>query len=130
VHALHHEMASWLFYRYAEHFDKAAWLQANPPGFEYSGGAIAAAQAIGEGRRRVDRIEEDQLPSGFVNNYCRVSLDNDFSEVASHLFSNQPRFWAAVEQHDALAQKVRLAIRFYEQVDERYSEEYFRNLPR
>lgn len=125
--ALHHEMASWLFYRYSGYFDKTAWLQANPLGFQYSGRAMATARSVLEGRR-LDAIEDDQLASGFLNHYCRVSLDNDFSEIAAQLFLNEPRFWNAVDRHGALAQKVRLAIKFYEQVDSRYSEEYFRGL--
>ncbi len=121
----HHELSSVLLRNHADRFPRRAWLATNPAGFEYGDGGVAAVK---NGRHSVlwDRAHNAE---GFLCEYARSSLEEDFNTIAEALFMNAPDFWERVERFPALARKVTVAIRFYTTLHSSMREAYFRRLP-
>ena len=123
---VHAEISSILWRNGRVHFDAEAWRRNNPSNFLYRGTGV---QAIGDGQAS-RRLDEKLHPFGFLYEYARAELEEDFNSLASGLFTGDTNFWRAVECHPPLRAKADLAIAFYTALDPRLTPEYFHGLAR
>lgn len=122
--AFHAEFSSILLRNFPEYLDTAAWHKANPPGFSYLGNGVEAIKDSKAGLVTT----ETALAEGFVYEYAKSSLENDFNAVTKRLFNGDARFWAAAGQYPALREKSDLAIRFYQRLHASFTPGYFCSL--
>ncbi len=120
----HHELSSLLLKSHADKFDKASWLAANPPGFRYEGGSAAA---VSSGENGLD-FEAERHQMGFLSDYSTSSLEDDFNMYAENLFAGGDDFWRVADTYPEVKAKTDLIVDFYQTIDPRYTESYFRNL--
>ncbi len=111
--AVHHEYSSILLRNNPGLLDRAQWDKALPPGFSYLGDGT---DAIREGTSDV-RFNPRLFSEGFLADYSRASLEEDFNLIAENLFVSLPEFWAAVDRSQRLRAKVELVAGFYERLD-------------
>lgn len=111
---LHSEFSSILFEHYP--FPTNSWHQLNPVGFFYSGNGF---EMLGNSScyDRTDRSCSD----GFLVNYCRTSLENDFNMISSWLFTKKNELDALSQQYGKIQQKQAMAEQFYVSVSAEYS---------
>lgn len=122
--AFHHELSSIVLRNRMAKFDVDAWKTANPTGFRYGDGGTAALRT-GQASTAVDgRL----MAEGFVSQYSKASLEEDFNMVAECLFMGRKAFWQGVADSPALAKKARLAIALYSTMDPKFDEPWFRAL--
>jgi len=122
--AFHHEFSSILLRNYEGSFREADWLAANPAGFRYGESGVDSIKA---GRASEEPVPE-QHQQGFLHEYGRGALEDDFNSFAESLFSNSRDFWKAVDRFEGVRKKTQLAIEFYHSLDPSFTEAMFRNL--
>jgi hypothetical protein len=109
---IHHELSS-LVRRAATPAD-SAWTAANPPGFHYlSMDAYRAMMRDGTS----DTTGPALYAEGFVRNYGKTTLDNDYNTYAERMFSDGPAFASLIKAYPRMRAKAQLVIASYVQVD-------------
>lgn len=130
----HREYSTLLLNRYLRYLAQSAWHEINPPDFRYSGpnswdypkGQDGGALAIEEGKSSLSlESRPEYLDYGFLTEYSKSSLENDFNEYATALFLNEPQFQKLAETYPAIEKKRDLAIRFYSRIDPDLTPAYF-----
>lgn len=132
----HREYSTLLLNRNLDKIDFDAWQRVNPPDFEYLDRNSWDGAAHDAGSKAIDRgqislvlsTDPADLQYGFLAQYARSSVENDFNEYAARLFTGSARLWALAEQYPAIAAKCELAVRFYQQLDSTLDAAFFRNL--
>lgn len=122
--AFHHELSSILLRNYAAKFDAHQWASNNRPGVDYGAGGIEALK----GGRAETAYKPKYNVDGFLNEYGKSSLEEDFNTFAEGLFGGDRAFWVIVDRYPRLEAKAKLAIAFYASLDPQFSEEFFRGL--
>ncbi len=122
----HHEFSSILLRGYARFFDSVAWKAANAPGFVYTDrengvGAIRNNESS-------QSLDPELSEKGFVAQYARSSIENDVNSIAQNLFCPEKEFWSIVDRFPRVKQKTKLLITFYNQLNPRFTEEWFRKM--
>lgn len=121
---IHAEYSSVLFQMFPQHFDANAWSAINPAGFQYLGGGVQAVKA-GQASRRSDAAMREQ---GFIREYAKASIEEDFNCHVAPLFMGDAEYWQAVEKHPKLKAKSDLVIGFYSKVHASLTQEQFQSL--
>lgn len=130
----HREYSTLLLNRYLKYLDQSAWHEMNPTDFRYAGpnswdypeGQDGGAMAIDVGKSSLSlESRPEYLNYGFLTEYSKSSLENDFNEYATALFLNDPQFQKLAQEYPAIAKKRDLAIRFYSLVDPNLIPAYF-----
>jgi hypothetical protein len=122
--SFHHEFSSILYKNYPEKFPEAEWLRVNAPDFKYGSGGV---DAIKTGNAGLD-FDSKSNEQGFLNEYSKASMEEDLNEVAGNLFLSSDEFWDVVDKYPIIKSKVQLMIQFYSSLDNKYTEEFFRNM--
>jgi hypothetical protein len=121
----HHEFSSILFRNYERFFDTVAWKKANDPNFDYND-PESGVGAIRTGRS--SQVLDTSLSRyGFLTEYSMSSLENDLNTMAQNLFLPDISFWSIVDKYAKIKTKMQLLVAFYNKLDSRYTEKYFRN---
>lgn len=121
---LHAEFSSILLLNHRDGLDEAAWHECHPPGFTYRGSGVGAVKS---GRASTELRDELHL-EGFLNEYAKASLEEDFNSYAGRLFTGDPQLWRAIKEFPKVAAKAVLVIAFYEKIDPGFSREFFESL--
>lgn len=103
--------------------DKDAWAGHNPPGFNYLGNGV---DAIKQGRHGL-RLEQQLHSEGFLKEYSKSTLENDFNAFAASIFAGDKAIWGLAEQFPKLQGKLKLTIAFYQAIDSNWTEAKFRS---
>ncbi|MCK5675552.1 MAG: hypothetical protein KAH99_00895 [Verrucomicrobia bacterium] len=111
---LHSEFSSILLEHHP--FPTDAWTQLNPEGFTYSGNGFEVV----DNPSCYDSTDRS-CSEGFLLNYCRSSLENDFNMISSWLFTKKSELDAISQQHRKIQQKQAMAEQFYISVSGQYS---------
>jgi len=117
--AFHREFVGTLLSNYRCLFKENEWKRINPTGFQYGTGGDVTEKG---------QVSENLLEEGFLNDYAISSLENDFSELAAHLFTGGEEFWQTVDRYGKIRRKAMIAIDFYHALDPTFTEDYFRRL--
>jgi hypothetical protein len=119
--AFHSEFSSILFRNYLFLFDKKKWISYNK-GIHYGQYGV---DALKEGKAsKVFDLELNK--KGVLSQYGTASIEEDFNIFAENLFSSSTGFWQIVKTQDRIRQKTEQVIEFYNLIDDRFTEEYFR----
>lgn len=121
----HAEFSSILIRNRPQFLDQDAWKAANPPAFTYLGNGVDAVKQ-GKARTNLNAILNAR---GFLSEYGQSTLENDFNGFASRLWTGDIPLWQLARQHPAIQRKLALVLRFYQQLDPRLDEAFFRNIP-
>jgi len=122
--SFHHEFSSILLRNHAAEFDDSAWKSANAKGFKYGQGGTAALRN-GQASTKYDPT---LASSGFLTQYSQASVEEDFNMIVEGMFSGDKEFWALVDKHSRIKDKVALAVKLYSGFDKQFSEGFFRAL--
>jgi hypothetical protein len=122
--AFHHELSSIFLRNFAGRFEEDLWLASNPDGFRYGNGGD---EAVRTGQASIV-YDPALFPDGFLMQYAKASLEEDFNTVAEALLLGDPAFWRAVDRSPRLLRKCRIAMDFYGRLDPKFTEAYFRGL--
>ena len=106
-----HEISSMLMHKYP--FPERKWLQANGPGSKYIG-----AHHFANGRNNGSASTYSGLENGFITNYARSNIENDFNEMSEWLFTRYYTLRRLAKEYPRIAEKMQLAIDFYLRVDD------------
>ena len=118
----HREYSTLLLNLHLKHLDQSAWNAVNSNGFRYLGanswerakGKDGGARAIENGATSLSpQAGGEYLNEGFLSEYSKSSLENDFNEYAAALFMNEAEFLERVAKYPAVRKKRDLAVRFY-----------------
>jgi hypothetical protein len=120
----HHEFSSILLKRHVTRVQKQNWKQTNPEGFSYGNGGVEALRSNETGLH----LEYSLFEKGFLNQYSLASLEEDWNCYAEYIFVNDPGFWEAWEEYEAIRKKTAILIGFYNALDPMFTLEYFRGL--
>lgn len=122
----HHEFSSVLKRTYPKFLDTEAWETANSPAFIYSNGGVYAIMN-GEASMALDPEYYDK---GLLTKYSQASLEEDINVFAQNLFTGSQEFWEIVDNNVRIRRKAQMLIHFYQKIDSKFSESYFRKLNR
>lgn len=111
---LHSEFSSILLVRHP--FPTNNWIQFNPEGFTYSGNGFEMV----DNPSRYDHTDRS-CSDGFLINYCRSSVQNDFNIVSSWLFTKKKELDTLSQQHTRLREKQNIAEQFYTSLSDQYT---------
>lgn len=126
VNNFHAEFSSILLRNHRKAFDEAAWQAANPSGFAYRGSGVAAVK---DGLAST-KLSEERHAEGFLNDYAKASLEEDFNSFAGRLFTGDPALWEAIGRFPKIADKAEVAMAFYASIDSAFSRGFFEGLRR
>ncbi len=121
---IHAEFSSILLQNFPSHLDKGAWQQINPPGFTYRGSGVQAIKDQQASLRSSEALHEE----GFLNEYSKASIEEDFNSYATRLFMGDARLWDAIEKSPKVKAKGELTISFYGKLDASFTREFFLSL--
>ena len=111
---LHSEFSSILLEHHS--FPTDSWNQINPKGFTYSGSGFEMV----DNPSCYDSTDRS-CSDGFLVNYCRSSLQNDFNMISSWLFTKKSDLDTHSQQYDRLRQKQAIAEQFYTSLSDQYT---------
>jgi len=117
----HAEYSTLLLNLHLKNLDQAAWNKVNPPDFKYIGGNSwnmlhgrdGGAAAIANGKSSLLRAGPTDLESGFLTEYSKSSLENDFNEYAAAIYLDEPEFAELAAKYPGVAKKRDIAKQFY-----------------
>ncbi len=121
---VHAEFSSILFMNFPLQSDKEAWEQINPPDFRYRGSGV---QAVGDKQASL-RVTDALCEEGFLNEYGKASIEEDFNSFAARLFVGDEGLWSAVERYPKVKAKADLTIAFYRKLDAKMIKTFFLSL--
>jgi dipeptidyl-peptidase-4 len=121
---VHAEYSSVLFQKHRQHFGEAAWKAINPTDFNYLGGGVQAVKR-GQATRRTDEATREL---GFIKEYAKASIEEDFNCHAAPLLMGDATYWEAVAKHPKLNAKSDLVIAFYSKIHGSFSPAKFQAL--
>lgn len=110
---LHSEFSSILLHHHT--FPSSQWTALNPSGFRYSGTGFEVVDRP----TRYD-ISEQILVDGFLMNYSKSSMENDFNMISSWMFTKSGELDTVCQFYPKIQQKTALAEGFYESVSTLY----------
>jgi len=149
IATFHREYSTLLLNRYRGRVDFESWRAASGEDFAYLGSSSWNSSdesdederderqgGGGGGVRAIEReaislspsADESDLKRGFLTQYSKSSIENDFNEYAAWLFLGRPRLWQWAEQYPAVKQKIELTIAFYNELSPSLDRGYFRSL--
>ena len=111
---LHSEFSSLLVVHHT--FPTNSWIRFNPQGFTYSGTGFEMV----DNPSRYDSTERS-CSDGFLINYCRSSVQNDFNILSAWLFTKRGELDTLSQQHARLRQKQNIAEQFYSSLSGQYT---------
>lgn len=117
----HAELSSILLRNYRDKFNEKSWQAINGIDFCY---AKSGKEAIRRNKASL-RISESCLRDGFLNEYAKSTLENDFNQFAKYLFCRSQELWVIADQYDKIRGKVELIISFYHTLDSSFTKERF-----
>ncbi len=118
----HHEFSSILKRDFPKHLNLDAWELINEPFFVYGSGGVYAIRT-GDASLALD---PSLFESGFLTRYSMASVEEDINVFAQHLFNSDPELWGIIDTYPRLRRKAQLLIGFYNRIDPRFNETYFR----
>lgn len=104
----HHEFSSILLRQHS--FPESRWKALNPTGFEYTENDEEVLLAIASGELKGSETLHQQ---GFLAEYGRTTLENDFNVYAETVFVDPDRMQSLVNEHRAIREKYKLLKDFY-----------------
>lgn len=117
----HAEFSSILFRNFPQHFDKTAWQQNNPPDFTYRGSGVQAIRSKQASLQLGDALHGE----GFLHEYGKASIEEDFNSYAGRLFTGDAGLWRAIDLYPRVKAKAGLVIAFYGKLDATLTGEKF-----
>ena len=121
---VHAEFSSILLRNYPKHLDQVAWQQINPPDFSYRGSGVQAIKSKQASLSFSDALHEE----GFLNEYAKASVEEDFNSYAARLLMGHAALWSAIEKYAKVKAKAELTIAFYGKLDASFTKEFFLSL--
>ncbi len=122
----HAEFSSILFLNHAAYLDKVAWQKLNPEGFSYRGSGV---KAISKGQASLE-LRDALHEEGFLNEYSKASLEEDFNSLAGRLFIGDRKLWEVLTHHPRVKAKATLVMAFYAKLDPFFKSQFFESLRR
>ena len=122
--AFHHELSSIFLRNHGTRQLQTDWENVNPDQFVYLGNGT---QAVASGLAS-EKYNPALAVDGFFSRYAMASYEEDFNTIAAVLFCGDAKLWEAVERFPAIEKKVQLMMAFYERLDPKFTESYFKNL--
>lgn len=104
---IHHEFSSVFFQKYPFPIDE--WIAANPTGFEYAHTNEQIIEAIKKGELK----DKKHYLDGFLSEYGRSTLENDFNAYAELLFSQPERIRELSSKYPRVKRKIELTKQYY-----------------
>jgi len=120
----HHEFSSVLKRSYPRYFNAGAWEAANSPAFIYGNGGV---HAIMNGEASM-LLDPEYYDKGLLTKYSQASVEEDINVFAQNLFTGNQEFWEIVDNNYRIRKKAFLLIGFYQKIDPKMNEDYFRRL--
>ncbi len=120
----HAEFSSILLRNFFRYFDKESWERVNQNSFKYGKSGVEAIKR-NEGRKTFDASLHEE---GFLYEYAKSTLENDFNSIAAQLFLGDVRYWQIVGQYPRIKEKTDLVIAFYHNIDPEFDESFFRSI--
>jgi hypothetical protein len=121
---VHAEFSSILLRNFSSYLDKEAWQQINPPDFTYRGSGVQAVKDKLASLRLSDALHEE----GFLHEYSKASMEEDFNSYAARLFIGDAELWSAIEKYPKLKAKAELTLAFYGKVNASFTKAFFVSL--
>lgn len=121
---VHAEFSSILLRNFPSYLDKQAWQQINPSGFTYHGSGVQAVKDKLASLRLSDALHE----SGFLHNYSKASMEEDFNSFAARLFLGDAALWSTIEKYPKINAKAELTMAFYGKLNTTFTREFFVSL--
>jgi len=118
---LHAEFSSVLLKSYRRHFSKSAWRALNKSGTRYGRGG---RQALITGKAST-RYKPYYFKQGFLYQYGKASVEEDFNSFSGNIFGRKSKFWNAVNNYKVLRKKFRYTVSFYNKIDSTFTITYF-----
>jgi hypothetical protein len=103
--------------------DDKAWCQHNPPDFQYLGSGVDAIKQ----KKHSVRFDQQLHELGFLSDYSKSTLENDFNAIVASLFVGDKRLWDLAKEFPRLKGKLDLTIAFYGALDPTLTEAKFRS---
>lgn len=120
----HAEFSSILLRNFPSRLDQDAWQKINPPDFSYRGSGVQAIRNRQASLSLSDALHQE----GFVNEYAKASLEEDFNSQAGRLFTGDAGLWSAIAKYPKVQAKADLAVAFYGKLDASFTKEFFLSL--
>lgn len=120
----HAEFSSILLRNFPQSLDTQSWNTANNASFKYGSSGV---QAVRDGRAR-QMFDATSHSEGFLYEYAKSTLENDFNSIAKHMFLGNSQFWFAVNNYEKIRKKANLTVDFYHRTDSSFNRSFFESL--
>ena len=117
----HHEFSSILLRNFSSMFNNRKWISSNRD-IKYGKSGVEALK-LGKDSEEFD---ETLNKRGILSQYGTASMEEDFNTFAENLFLSSEGFWKIESVHNRIKNKVKQIVQFYNKIDNRFNEEYFR----
>lgn len=121
--AFHSEFSSILFRNYSFLFDKKKWISCNKD-IRYG---KSGTQALKQGKASLE-FDLELNRRGILAQYGAASIEEDFNLFAENLLLSKLGFWEIVKTQKRILKKTKQVIEFYNHIDSRFNEDYFRDV--
>ncbi len=112
---------------YAVHHELSSLVLSQKPMFRISWRSLMPTNwipAYSESEALNTPMGEPSYAEGFLSEYAKTSVGNDFNVYAEHIFGNPSHLMALAGTHKAIAKKIGLFITIYSGIDPRFGD-YF-----
>ena len=120
----HAEFSIMLLEAYPEYFDQDSWMKLNSILFQYVGYDKTLENQLSVAYKGL-WPDFEEARNGFVYEFAKSSMKADFGSIASFLFAEHVFRKHIPEKFPVVQKKLDFALRFYNQLDPRFTAEYF-----
>ena len=120
IYAIHHELSSLMMARHS--FFINPWTDNNPKDFNY---LLDSNDNVLEVYRNISLTGTDvDYENGFVTDYGKINLENDFNEYSAMIFTYPDKFKKIMQQYPRVRGKFLVWLKFYQKIDPVFTEAY------
>ena len=110
--SFHHELSSILLRNHKTQFSEDKWKACNEPSFQYGKGGV---NAIKENKASLSGAEK-YYQKGFLNQYGKSALEEDFNTYAGEYFVNQDSLEELAKSYPTIQCKLSILKNFYKDI--------------
>lgn len=107
---MHSEFSSILMKKYS--FPIQEWQLINDKNFVYTNNILEVL-----GKEETNTLLPDSLEAGFITEYAKTTLENDFNMIVMVLFTQEVELCELRRRYARIDKKAELAIKFYESIN-------------
>lgn len=117
----HHELSHLIYHKFIKNFNQKKWKKEN--GVNYYSNKVSRKYTNTD-----VALDTNLLQHGFINQYSRHNIKEDFAVYAEYMFTPDAKFKKEIKNYTRSNNKYKMMVDFFNKIDTSYTDAYFEKL--